>query len=63
MIKRFRALKRWQKLGGITAALAVVFAVTMYAWLFADLPSIDQIHAGMTLPSTRIYDRNGTLLY
>ncbi len=34
-----------------------------YGWLFADLPSIDQLHAGLALPSTRIYDRNGVLLY
>lgn len=32
-------------------------------WLFADLPSIDRLQAGLALPSTRIYDRNGQLLY
>ncbi len=63
MTKRFRALKRWHKLGVIALALIAVSGLFVYAWLFADLPSIDQIHAGMTLPSTRIYDRNGTLLY
>lgn len=35
----------------------------IYAWLFADLPSIDQLQAGLALPSTRIFDRNGQLLY
>lgn len=34
-----------------------------YSWIFAGLPSLDQLEAGMALPATRIYDRNGTLLY
>jgi penicillin-binding protein 1C len=38
-------------------------AMFIYAWLFADLPSIDQLQAGLALPSTRIFDRNGQLLY
>src|SRR5690606_33305715 len=32
-------------------------------WLFTDLPSIDALEAGLALPSTRIYDRHGRLLY
>lgn len=32
-------------------------------WVFYDLPSIDLLQNGMALPSTRIYDRNGKLLY
>jgi len=63
IVKRFQSLKRWQKLTLIGAILIGVFGVGMYAWLFADLPSIDQLQAGMTLPSTRIYDRHGRLLY
>lgn len=35
----------------------------LYFWLFADLPSIDRLQAGLALPSTRIYDRSGQLLY
>jgi 1A family penicillin-binding protein len=38
-------------------------AVFIYGWLFADLPSLDQLQAGLALPSTRIYDRNGQILY
>ncbi len=63
MITRFRALRRWQKLALIGGALVAAFAVFAYFWLFADLPSINQLQAGMALPSTRIYDRNGKLLY
>ena len=63
LVQRFRALRRWQKLALIGGALVVAFAVFAYFWLFADLPSINQLQAGMALPSTRIYDRNGKLLY
>ncbi|MDZ4763173.1 MAG: PBP1A family penicillin-binding protein [Chloroflexota bacterium] len=35
----------------------------VYIWLFHDLPSIDRVQAGLQLPSTQIYDRNGQLLY
>lgn len=34
-----------------------------YIWLFHDLPSIDRLVRGFALPSTRIYDRQGRLLY
>ncbi|MCC6613248.1 MAG: transglycosylase domain-containing protein [Anaerolineae bacterium] len=45
-------------------ALALVAAgLGLYLWLFADLPSIDRLQAGLALPSTRIYDRQGRLLY
>ncbi len=32
-------------------------------WVLHDLPSLDQLQAGMALPSTRIYDRHRHLLY
>ncbi|MBI5958533.1 MAG: PBP1A family penicillin-binding protein, partial [Chloroflexi bacterium] len=35
----------------------------IYQWVFAGLPQIDALNAGMALPSTRIYDRQGRLLY
>ncbi|MBL8163219.1 MAG: transglycosylase domain-containing protein, partial [Anaerolineae bacterium] len=59
----WRARTRRQKM---LLGLAVVFLSTglfLYSWLFADLPSIDQVQAGLALPSTRIFDRNGLLLY
>ncbi|MBL8155486.1 MAG: penicillin-binding protein 1C [Anaerolineae bacterium] len=63
LAQRFRQWSRRRKV--VTAALAVMAAgaVFLYGWLFADLPSIDQLQAGLALPSTRIYDRNGQLLY
>ncbi|MCC7207486.1 MAG: penicillin-binding protein 1C [Anaerolineae bacterium] len=59
----WRGLRRWQKaaVGGALAALLAGSAV--YLWLFAGLPAIDQLHSGLMLPSTRILDRNGQLLY
>lgn len=42
--------------------LAVGFGGLM-AWVMQDLPSIDNLDAGMALPSTRIYDRKERLLY
>jgi 1A family penicillin-binding protein len=41
----------------------IAFAVFIYFWLFHDLPPINAIQNGLALPSTRIYDRNGKLLY
>lgn len=35
----------------------------LYAWIFAGLPDVDEIDARLALPSTRIYDRQGRLLY
>nr|AUN37654.1 multimodular transpeptidase-transglycosylase [uncultured bacterium] len=63
MIRRLKSLRRWQKLALILGILILALGAGVYEWLFVGLPSIDQIHAGMALPSTRIYDRNGKLLY
>lgn len=63
LVHRFRTLSRWQKLALIGGALVIALGGFSYVWLFADLPSIDQLQAGMALPSTRIYDRSGRLLY
>ncbi|GAB5493842.1 MAG: PBP1A family penicillin-binding protein [Phototrophicaceae bacterium] len=37
--------------------------LSLYLYIFWDLPSISDIDAGLALPSTRIYDRHGALLY
>lgn len=63
LVNRFRKLRRWHK---VALSLALILALTGgvgWGWLFGDLPSIDGIQAGMTLPSTRIFDRSGRLLY
>ena len=63
IIRRFTSLPRLQQLAILAGISVIALAIFAYGWLFADLPSIDQLHAGMALPSTRIYDRNGALLY
>ncbi len=63
LFRRFKSLRRWQKIAAALLTLVVIGAVALYLWLFTDLPPIDRLQAGLTLPSTRIYDRNGRLLY
>ncbi len=63
MSRRLKSLRRWQKIALILAVLILALGTATYFWLFDGLPSINQLQAGLTLPSTRIYDRNGTLLY
>ncbi len=55
--------RRTQFLIIAAAALLIGGSAALYGWLFADLPSLDAIEQGMALPSTRIYDRHGRLLY
>jgi penicillin-binding protein 1C len=43
--------------------LAALTAGFFYVWVLADLPPISRLRDNMVLPSTRFYDRNGTLLY
>ncbi len=58
-----RARPRRHKLLLGLAALVIAGGAAGYLALFGDLPSIDRLQAGLALPSTRIYDRNGQLLY
>jgi 1A family penicillin-binding protein len=44
-------------------ALAVVALAALYAWLAADLPSVETIGARGIAPSSRVLDRHGRLLY
>ena len=59
----WRARSRKQKILLSLLALVVSISAGLYVWLFTGLPSIDQLEAGLALPSTRIYDRNQRLLY
>src|SRR5260221_2227299 len=61
--KRWARLKRWQKILLSLSLLTVAGVFGFYEWIIVGLPSIDQLHAGLALPSTHIYDRNGRLLY
>ena len=63
LLNRYNTLSRQQKIALIAAIFVVALGIFTYFWLFADLPPIDRLQAGMALPSTRIYDRRGRLLY
>jgi penicillin-binding protein 1C len=55
--------RHWKKIMlGLVASLMAAGGF-FYFWIFHDLPSLDDLEQGMVLPATRIYDRNGTLLY
>jgi penicillin-binding protein 1C len=63
IIHFWRGRSRKQKFFSIAGTFILAFGIFVYFWLFADLPSIDRLQAGLALPSTRIYDRNHKLLY
>ena len=54
-----RRIKLW---AGLLAFL-VLLIIGVLAWLFQDLPSVDAAGFGLNLPSIRITDRQGRLLY
>ncbi len=59
----WRARSRKQKILLSLLVFVLGLSAGIYVWLFTGLPSIDQLEAGLALPSTRIYDRNQRLLY
>ncbi len=59
----FRARRRWQQVGIVLLTLFLIAGGGLYLWIFSDLPSLDRLEAGLALPTTRIYDRKGRLLY
>ena len=63
MIRRFKSLPQWKRIALLLLTFTVLLGGFAYVWLFADLPPIDRLQAGLALPSTRIYDRHGRLLY
>lgn len=63
MWRWFKKRKRIQKIGIILGTVFLAFGVFIYFYVFAGLPSIYDIQKGYQLPATRIYDRNGLLLY
>jgi len=54
---------RRQRLAIILGSVIILAFAWLYGWLLADLPNLNTLEQGKALPSTRIYDRHGTLLY
>ncbi len=54
---------RLQRIGLVLLATCLGAMIFFYEWALADLPNLDNIEDGVAVPSTRIYDRNGLLLY
>jgi len=63
LLFRWRHLKRWHKIAVLCGVILLIAGSALYAWVFVGLPSINQLQAGLALPSTRILDRRGRLLY
>ncbi len=63
MITRLRNSKRAHKILLTVGLFLLCGGGFIYLWIFHDLPSLDELDAGLALPSTRIYDRDGALLY
>ena len=47
----------------VLSVLALLTGLGLYFWLFADLPSPNDLRAYTTAPSSKIYDRHGRLLF
>lgn len=60
---RFRPRTRRQWLLTSFVVLLLSGSIGVYFWLFHDLPPLTALQDGLALPSTRIFDRNGKLLY
>jgi len=55
-------MPRFKLWAGLLLLLALL-VIGALAWLFQDLPSVDAVNQGLNLPSIRITDRQGRLLY
>lgn len=56
----FQTLKKWTI---YTVAAIFLIIITLFAWYSKDLPTPGKIKARQIAESTKIYDRNGNLLY
>ncbi|MGD0006235.1 MAG: biosynthetic peptidoglycan transglycosylase, partial [Anaerolineaceae bacterium] len=55
-------MPRFKLWAGLLLLLALL-VIGSLAWLFQGLPSVDAVNQGLNLPSIRITDRQGRLLY
>jgi len=63
-MNRLRTISiRTARIAAISAILMALVAIGAVRWLTVDLPSPDRLYERASAPSTRIYDRDGRLLY
>ena len=63
-MNRLRVALKWSTRIIVTVAILLALALLgAIRWLTVDLPSPDRLYERTAAPSTRIYDRNGQLLY
>lgn len=55
--------KKWQRAALLFGVAVLVAGIALWRWIFVGLPDIETIQQGFAVPSTRIYDRHGRLLY
>lgn len=55
--------RRWFKKRYVLVILAIIFCVLFYIYILKDLPSPARLSSDAQPQSTKIYDRNNTLLY
>jgi 1A family penicillin-binding protein len=58
-----RVIKRHNKILLVILLCAIAIPLVALAVLWFTLPSVDSLHSHAQAPSTKIYDRNGQLLY
>jgi 1A family penicillin-binding protein len=56
-------LTRLTRIAAVFVVLMTLAAIGVFRWLAVDLPSPDRLYERAGAPSTRIYDRDGRLLY
>ena len=54
-------IKQFKTAALVTGLLLLAIAAGVSYWLFADLPSLDDLENNLQTPSIRITDRNGRL--
>jgi len=62
MRTRSRNRRLWTALA-ILIGLGLLASLGVYFWLLADLPPLDDLHSYAAAPSSKIYDRQGRLLF
>ena len=58
----YTSRRRWWVVLGIMCSLLLA-ALSLYYWLFAGLPPLDDLHSYAAAPSSKVYDRHGQLLF